>query len=108
MGRNAKGSRDYPKSHDCSIKVSVQTIGLKIFDVERGAPINYDKVGQARKGACILNLLAHLSFRFIEAPFADENTPHFSVKNSIKVLKWGVFWTHSPKNYRFRARGLLF
>ncbi len=71
--------------------MSVQTIGLKIFDVERGAPINYDKVGQARKGACILNLLAHLSFRFIEAPFADENTPDFSAQNRTIVFIWGYF-----------------
>ena len=32
-----------------------------------------------------------------------QNTPYFSVKNSIKVLIQGVFCPHSPKNYRFQT-----
>ncbi len=77
--------------------------------------MNYDKVGQARKGACILsNLLTRFDARFIEAPFADENTPNsaithgevsspclalnFGVQNSRFILNKGVFCPHSTKN----------
>ena len=70
------------------------------------------KVGQARKGACILsNLLTRFDARFIEAPFADENTPNsaithgevsspclalnFGVQNSRFILNMGIL---SPLN----------
>ena len=53
----------------------------------------YDKVGQARKGACILNLLAHhLSFRFIEAPFRAL-TVEKPVQRASR-FSLGVRWGH--------------
>ncbi len=60
----------------------------------------YPTVGQGRSGAFTLSQwLSCIAPRFIEAPFADENTPNFSGLNSILILKKGVFCPHSPKNH---------
>ena len=64
-------------------------------------------VGQGRSGACILNLLEYLSFRFIEAPFADENTPDFDSKNRRKTVKGGYFGLTKPKTIARCAEGGL-
>ncbi len=64
------------------------------------APINYDKVGQARKGGLYFKQSVYLlSSMSIEAPFADENPPHFLGLDSIFIRKKGGFCPHSPKNH---------
>ena len=66
-------------------------------------------VGQGRSGAFTLSQwLSCIAPRFIEAPFADENTPDSDSKNRIKTVKWGYFGLTKPKTIALAQGGLYF